>query len=628
MTIALRPKPLLLARAVSSGNEKPLPAAPAKPIDAVEPTAPALVQLQTAASLEVAAPTGLEGRSFAALIARLGLTEAVKDGVITEAEAQAAGLALAPLLAAASREGDTTKLDDYSELLSAAPTHAAVSREQLSAGFKADYVVFAPRSSHEALQPLLAHRSLKGLSVALVDPADVAEVNGKLAPTTADLSALVKRSGARFVMLVGSGRSGEVPADQLEARDYGHAYMNARNINKELAKHPDASFRFREVFASDNAYGLPNKKGVPTVAVGRLPVRSAEELVSVVSRIVDYEAELSGGAWQARVNVADGAPMWGKLKDRAVDEIAEHAIGSGTNAAYDARRISHNPHQPSAPTAPAVQADALRDGGLFFQYFGHGLSMGIDGLSASSVAMLGADPSRPTPLVAIMACLTGQYAGGYGDWGSSLAEELVTRGPALSAIASSDISLPHSNAGLGAAIAEETMSGKTATVGELLVAAKRRYEKNDVKGIAGTISGGGHLAWSAGRIFKKLGDDEKAHLYMYNLIGDPAMELRRPTRVAVGGPRSVNRGEGLSLDVAVPPALRNGVAYVSFDVPGAAGKPGSSSALTVAVPVRDGRLEVQLPPTMRKGRFNVRVAVTAEGEDAAVGVLEGVRVSD
>lgn len=628
MTITLRPKPLSLARAVSSGNENPLPRASLLPVDSIELTAPVLVDLK-APPLKVAAPAGLEGRSFAALIAKLGLTEAVKDGVVTETEAQAAGLAMTPLLAAAAREGDTGALDDYSELLTAAPKTAAVTREQLSTGLKADYVVFAPAASHEALQPLLAHRALKGLSVALVDPAEVAAVKGKAAPTTADLAEVVKRSGARFVMLVGSGRAEEVPAAQLDAKKYGHAYMNARSVNG-LLKQQGTAVRLAEVFASDNAYGLPNKKGVPTVAVGRLPTQTPEELLSVVARIVDYEAELSGGEWQARMNVADGAPMWGKTKDRVIDKVAEHAVGKGADPAFDTRRISHNPNQPTAPMAPGVQAEALRNGGLFFQYYGHGLSSGIDGLSTSSVALMGSDPSRPTPLVAIMACLTGQYAGGYGGWGPSLAEELVTRGPALSAIAASDISLPHSNAGFGAAIAEETLSGKSATVGELMVAAKRRYEKNDVKGVAGTISGAGHAAWSVGRVFKKLGDDEKAHLYMYNLIGDPAMELRRPARVEVGGPRAVRRGDGMGLNVQLPPTLRDGVAYVSFDVPGGAGKPGTSSALTVAVPVRDGRLDglVQLPPTMRKGRFNVRVTVTAEGEDAAVGVLEGVRVSD
>jgi hypothetical protein len=134
-------------------------------------------------AVPVVRPTGFEGRKFDQLIARLGLTEAVADGVVTRSEAETLGYAFEPFIAAAATRSSPQALDRYSELLGIVQgPKTLTAADLLNPTQRADYLVIAPTEFHAALAPLLAQRQVGGHQVALVDPAEIYRAVGSSGP--------------------------------------------------------------------------------------------------------------------------------------------------------------------------------------------------------------------------------------------------------------------------------------------------------------------------------------------------------------------------------------------------------------------------------------------------------------
>lgn len=590
---------------------------PAPALPAGRPSAPV--------GIRVAEPVGaLERDYFDHEMERIGLGKALRDGVITEEEAKDVGIAMSVLQGVAAKGRTPGEIDGYEQVLELSPALPLAKDRFFAPGTAADYVVFAPREDQAKLAPLLNHRTEQGHRVALVDPQDVYAYYGKQGPEA--LAQFVKDAREkwpepklRYLLLVGS----EVPQFPEKLAD----------VDPKAAPY-EAGFGADE-FTSDDPYGLPDDRGVPQVAVGRLPVGDQDTLEKTVAKIIGYEAVKDPGLWQTRTALVDGDPGWGDFVGSAVAWFTDEEQKKIPET-YDAARISLNPASGLAESAGDARAAVDRElqrGALLVSYVGHG-----GGLPVSAAARV--DVQGGPPIVALSACSM-----------QSDAEGLVAgENGAVAGVAASSISMPHTNAAWAAIFGDEVLEGRDQTLGDSFVRSKARFAANDVAGLSHTLNSLGQLGVGGG----------KAHLYLYNLIGDPATLVRRPLeiprlvvlpRLNPASPSPVDPGKPFSLGMELPPGVTSGTAYVSVEKPLGtteledANEKGISDAeksariarnaerynarsvATIAIPVVNGRLasQVTLPPNCPHGFYNLRVAVVG-AENVAVGVVRNVPV--
>ncbi len=624
-------------------RNEPATAVVAEPVDskwatdAVAVPPPSGDGFETKPGVRVQRPSGLEGTYFDRVIARAGLTKAVADGVITEDEAKDVGIAFSVLQSSAARSNDV--ISSYPALLGAlgaTPEIASVPADKLlSPTQSGDYLVLCPKAYQAALTPLLNHRALDGHTVALVDPADVYALYGKQGPEplgqfVSDALKKWAEPKPRFVMLVGdvNGAGPRVPAfDETKSA-----------LTQQLGD----SWSKRTTFPSDNRYGAPTN-AVPELAVGRLPVHSAEEVATTVAKIIAYEAVTKPGLWQGRAALVEGDPHWGSFLDSAVEFFARHQTESAPTLLHN-ERISYNKTSDMGGEQTAAFMNELQRGDLFVAYTGHGSPINAEGVTVSSAFRMSS--AEGNPLVTFTACLTGDMS--YSTpTDRALAETMIVDGPAIASIAASDVTMPHNNGAWSRILSQEVLAGKEATIGEIFKRTKQRFEKNDVGGFERPIQAIGDGALTAARLLGGQGRTREEQLSLYNLFGDPATKLRRPAVLTtLEAPASVRPGQSLAVGLTLPAGVTEGTAYVSLEKPqGQTLEPmedahqkgltpqeaqaraernekryNNRTVMTLSVPFTGGRLEssVRLPPGVPAGQYTLRVAAVGE-EQLAVG---------
>ncbi len=82
---------------------------------------------------------------------------------------------------------------------------------------------------------------------------------------------------------------------------------------------------------TDHGYGLPDKDGVPTVAVGRIPARSMEEANQYVDKVLRFEDQLVG-SWTNRLNLWVGHPGGNSATEKRLGEtIIQSVVNKSLN---------------------------------------------------------------------------------------------------------------------------------------------------------------------------------------------------------------------------------------------------------------------------------------------------------
>jgi hypothetical protein len=132
-----------------------------------------------------------------------------------------------------------------------------------------------------------------------------------------------------------------------------------------------------------------------------------------------------------------------------------------------------------------------------------------------------------------------------------LAEELLRAdGGPVAVYGGSRVTMPYAMGVMGSAMMQEYFKAKPATLGETILAAKRRMmapldDKDPLgnvnrfllDGIAAVISPSPDL----------LEEERREHLYLFNLIGDPMLTLTYPQAVELKAPREATPGEQLRI---------------------------------------------------------------------------------
>jgi hypothetical protein len=363
----------------------------------------------------------------------------------------------------------------------------------------AQYLVVAPPAFAEALEPLCDHRA-KAFKVAVVRTDDVAAKFGR---GPEGVAKLVKQVGPKFVLLAGD-------ADTVPTFVQKGEYVTDR-----FACDPD--------LATDYLYGA---------VAGRFPADTVEELRAMIEKTLEYETTLAGGRWQKRISFVTGEANFGTLIDDVLERQFNSVVTGKIPMSYDIETAYAKPSSKYCFYPPKFGANAMRminDGSLFFAYVGHGFRDGFDDvrykdedypiLPSKNVGQI--DVREGMPIMVVIACSTGEFDSTTDCIGEAIFKR--RRGP-VAFIGGSRITQPYGNGLLGHKLVEQVFAKKSPTLGEALWQAKAAVvDKDDsalrlqADAIASTIQGPASL--------EPMRKDVIRH---YNLLGDPALRVRRP----------------------------------------------------------------------------------------------------
>ena len=157
------------------------------------------------------------------------------------------------------------------------------------------------------------------------------------------------------------------------------------NEQNELSYLPPATGKQGRMQGSptDHAYGLPNQSGVPTIAVGRFPASSVEDVRQFVAKVTRFEDQ-AVGPWTNRMNLWGGHPGGNSAMEKRLGEaIVQSAVSRGMsrlNWTWQGNCLIDFPN-----TLYSVDRRAFRDrmqgdlaqGQTFAIYAGHSAAEGI-----------------------------------------------------------------------------------------------------------------------------------------------------------------------------------------------------------------------------------------------------------
>jgi len=252
----------------------------------------------------------------------------------------------------------------------------------------ADMVIIANHELLGAAEPLRAFHESEGLKVAVVDVQDIFDEfsYGSKSPRAIRDFLMHAHStwstAPRYVLLLG-----DASYDPRDYLGYGEDLVPTKLVDAE---------KFET--ASDDWFADFDGDGVPEMAVGRIPVDTAEEAVAAVQKIADHEA--SQGALTSTLMVADNAKG---DNFAAMNQRIEEHLPAGTSVE------NVNVDDVGDAAAHTLVMDALNGGAQVVNYSGHGTVDRWRGavLTTADVAQLHNQDSLP--VFTMMNCLNGAF---------------------------------------------------------------------------------------------------------------------------------------------------------------------------------------------------------------------------
>ena len=325
----------------------------------------------------------------------------------------------------------------------------------------ADLVIIAHRDFLDSVAPLKAARESQGFSVAVVDVEDVYdEFNfGQKSPQAVkDFLAFTKSSWQtppRFVLLVG-----DASLDPKGYLGFGDSdLVPTRLIDTALME-----------TASDDWFADFNGGGSTEMAIGRLPVRTAQEAAAMIAKIVGYDRSESVDSVML---VADSNEDFdfGSLNAGLRSVIPRNVMVREIDRGRD------------GAAAEGELISGLDQGQKIVNYVGHGSVDQWRGRLLTSESARDLTNSRHLPLFVMMTCLNGYFQDAALE---SLAESLMKteRGGAVAVWASSGMTTPPEQSILNQQMFRlvlDSASSGSLTLGEATVKAKSGVSDIDIR---------------------------------------------------------------------------------------------------------------------------------------------------
>ncbi len=368
---------------------------------------------------------------------------------------------------------------------------------------QADYLVVAPAELKDAAQTLADYRATSGLITRVVTLEEIYLAFNYGVEDPAAIQRFIDyardhwRVAPRYLALAGDS-----------SYDHRHLLGGIRDDHKVpamFAGTPDG------MFAADNLYGAM-RENAPRVAVGRIPVRTSQELLAYLAKLQAWESAL------------------------VIDQLVQLVADNADPTAGDFPADSNNALRPEVPavllaaqdvyldaTNPGKAHDdllaALNDGRGLVNYLGHG---GIDRLAEEGILTSGHVPdlaNAQTPVMTALSCVVNRHAIAGVD---SLGEQLVvgTDAGVIAMWAPTGLSQNASAVELNRALLQAVYTTGHPVLGDAVVAALQAYAPSN----------------------------QVSHMpKIYTLLGDPAVKIRPG---AVKSQRIINTNANQSNDLA------------------------------------------------------------------------------
>ena len=395
--------------------------------------------------------------------------------------------------------------------------------------FGTDTLVVCPPDLRPGLIAWEEFRREQGHGIVVIDsPASAAELQ-------AAIREIASTAKLKYLLLVG-----DVP----QAGDRDGRFPPKRVPTNYLAAKINTRWGSPAMIASDAPYGDVDADGLPDLAVGRIPADSADELSTIIGKIIRYEQEIEHASWPRRIHMVAGVGGFGAVADAIIEAAATQVVRQTVPGGYEVHQTAANPASPHHPPPGEFTACVCRhlaEDGLAWIYMGHGQPTELDRvvtpngkapiLSIADVSSLRCGPR--SPIAVLVACHTGAIDGGE----DCLAEELLRaeEGP-VAAIAATRVTMPYGNTVLGYELLRACFRERPDQLGETLRTAQRRTlsepEDDPLRTSLDKMAGGFALQPA------ELVLERQEHVWMYHLLGDPLLRLHRPSEdgsnVAVG----------------------------------------------------------------------------------------------
>ncbi|MFZ0320033.1 MAG: C25 family cysteine peptidase [Candidatus Sulfotelmatobacter sp.] len=241
--------------------------------------------------------------------------------------------------------------------------------------------------------------------------------------------------------------------------------------------------------ASDDWFSDFNDTGIPTIATGRFPVSTTQEAQLVAGKVSTYEGESTNGPWTSQALVVADTPDTENFTKYS--QVVQAQLPSSIQA------TDVFLSDMSVPEAQQAILNGINSGQVLVNYSGHGSEdewSGDDLFDSTEASTLTNGTSLPVFL--IMDCLNGFFQDVYEE-PLAVSLMLAPNGGAVAVLASS---------GLNQATPQTIL------------------DKLVVQGAMGQS----HLALGDAIVKAKSGITEMAVRKTYNLLGDPAMQIKLP----------------------------------------------------------------------------------------------------
>lgn len=401
-----------------------------------------------------------------------------------------------------------------------------------------DTVVVGSEAQLAALQPWIAHRRAQGHQLAFVTRRESPE------QIRAAIRQIASRGKLRNILLVGDAHPN--PSADHSVPTY-HAEST---VTVRWGSEPQ--------LATDNWYADLDDDQLPDVAIGRLTADLPHEVAVMADKILDYERAARRGASQRRLNFVAGVGGFGALADSILENTTRKFLTDGIPAEYQVSMTYGSWRSPFCPDPREFHdttLDRFNEGCLFWVYIGHGHRTFLDRVRVPGGAFPIFDtddvdellPQTMPPIAVFLACYTGAFDGPR----DCLAEEMLKAkaGP-VAVLAGSRVTMPYAMAVMGNELLGEYFQNRPATLGELVLQAKRRmaasmeaeegeggFNRRLLDALAATISPSKDL----------LDDERREHVLLFNLLGDPMLRLRHGESIRLETSREITAGDTLQV---------------------------------------------------------------------------------
>ncbi len=414
---------------------------------------------------------------------------------------------------------------------------------------RADYLILAPADFVKEIDPLAAHRAKLGHRVAIVTIENCAKTWKDPREFVLYAAKSWKAPAPKFLLLVGD-------ADRIPSIQRSSAYQTTR-------------FKNDEELGTDHLYGVLDDGFDAAIAVGRFPADSKEEVRTMVEKTIAYERDLKPGAWQKKISFVTGEGGFSPMIDPLLEAQFTQLVSENIPSAYDIEVAYSKTGSNYCPYPPKFHDNALRllnEGSLFYVYVGHGYRDGFDSLKwkkgkypiFNQSHVKDVDVKSGMPIMFVLACTTGCYDFPGKD---CVGEDLFkrARGP-VAFVGGSRITQPYPNAILGKEIIAQVFQERRDTLGWALVEAKKRMLAGDDSKFRRTAD----MMAGAVQGRENLEPMRKDCLLHYNLLGDPALRLRRPQEgLVLEHPKTAAPKEAVTVRGRSP--IRTGTARIALE---------------------------------------------------------------